>query len=54
MKNLALKARLSVLGFLEFAVWGSYLTSLGAYLALNGLGENTPTCRSKSDAKDSP
>lgn len=40
MKNLALKARLSVLGFLEFAVWGSYLTSLGAYLAQNGLGEN--------------
>ena len=40
MKNLALKARLSVLGFLEFAVWGAYLTSLGAYLALNGLGEN--------------
>lgn len=40
MNTLALKARLSVLGFLEFAVWGSYLTSLGAYLALNGLGEN--------------
>lgn len=25
------------MGFLEFAVWGSYLTSLGAFLAQNGL-----------------
>lgn len=40
MNTLALKARLSVLGFLEFAVWGAYLTSLGAYLARIGLGEN--------------
>ncbi len=35
-----LKARLAALGFLEFAVWGSYLTSLGAYLGRIGFGEN--------------
>lgn len=40
MNTFALKVRLSVLGFLEFAVWGAYLTSLGAYLARIGLGEN--------------
>lgn len=38
MKNL--KIRLSALGFLEFAVWGSYLTSLGSYLYRVGLGDN--------------
>lgn len=32
-----LKIRLSALNFLEFAVWGSYLTSLGNFLARNGL-----------------
>ena len=37
MKNFNLKARLAGMGFLEFAVWGSYLTSLGAYLA--GIGQ---------------
>lgn len=31
------KFRLSLLSFLEFAVWGSYLTSLGNFLARNGL-----------------
>lgn len=36
--HLALKARLAVLVFLEFAVWGSYLTSLGAYLSRVGMG----------------
>ena len=40
MKNLALKTRLAALGFLEFAVWGAYLTSLGAYLSKIGFGEN--------------
>ncbi len=35
-----LKARLAGMGFLEFAVWGSYLTSLGAYLARIGMGEH--------------
>ena len=35
MKNLRL--RLILLNFLEFAVWGAYLTSMGTYLAKNGL-----------------
>ncbi len=34
-----LKIRLSALGFLEFAVWGSYLVSLGMFLNSVGLGE---------------
>ena len=29
-----------MLGFIEFAIWGAYLTSLGAYLAGIGLSEN--------------
>ena len=33
----AIKSRLSILNFLEFAVWGAYLTSLGSYLARIGL-----------------
>lgn len=33
-----LKVRLSALNFLEFAVWGAYLTSLGNYLFNIGLG----------------
>ncbi len=33
-----LKLRLTALNFLEFAVWGAYLTSLGNYLAGVGLG----------------
>lgn len=37
--NATLKVRLSVLNFLEFAVWGSYLTSLGNFLFGAGLGE---------------
>lgn len=35
-----MKVRLGVLVFLEFAVWGSYLTSLGSYLARIGLAAN--------------
>lgn len=35
----SLKVRLSVLNFLEFAVWGSYLTSLGNFLFKNNLGD---------------
>ncbi len=35
--NNKLKARLAGMNFLEFAVWGSYLTSLGNFLAGNGL-----------------
>lgn len=34
-----LKVRLAILNFLEFAVWGSYLTSLGNFLFKNGLGD---------------
>ncbi len=34
-----LKPRLAVLNFLEFAVWGAYLTSLGNFLFKNGLGD---------------
>ena len=34
-----LKVRLSVMNFLEFAVWGAYLTCMGNYLGLAGLGE---------------
>ena len=32
MKNSQLRLRLILLNFLEFAVWGAYLTSLGRYL----------------------
>ena len=39
MKNFQTKARLSVMNFLEFAVWGAYLISMGMFLANNGLGE---------------
>lgn len=34
-----LKVRLSVMNFLEFAVWGAYLTCMGNYLGIAGLGE---------------
>ena len=37
-----LKVRLSVMNFLEFAVWGSYLVSLGIFLNKNGLGSDIP------------
>ena len=33
-----IKFKLTVLNFLEFAVWGAYLTSMGGYLASVGLG----------------
>ncbi len=35
-----LKIRLTLLNFIEFAVWGAYLTSMGTYLASVGLGQN--------------
>lgn len=38
MKNL--KIRLVAMNFLEFAVWGAYLTSMGGYLGSVGMGEN--------------
>ena len=36
----SIKLRLILLNFLEFAVWGAYLTSLGRYLGGIGLGSN--------------
>lgn len=33
-----IKLRLTVMNFLQFAVWGAYLTSMGRYLAGAGLG----------------
>ena len=36
MKNM--KLRLIVMNFLEYAVWGAYLTCMGRYLATHGLG----------------
>lgn len=33
-----MKLRLIIMNFLQFAVWGAYLTSMGAYLAKAGLG----------------
>lgn len=39
MNNIVLKSRLTVMNFLEFAVWGAYLTSMGTFLAKNGYGD---------------
>lgn len=33
-----MKLRLTIMNFLEFAAWGAYLTSMGAYLSKAGLG----------------
>lgn len=38
MNNLNLKSRLMVMNFLEFAVWGAYLTCMGNYLGRAGMG----------------
>ena len=35
----SLKIRLSAMNFLEFAVWGAYLTCMGNYLGKAGMGE---------------
>lgn len=35
--NFSLKSRLALMSFLEFAIWGAYLTSLGNYLGRVGL-----------------
>lgn len=32
-----LKVRLAAMNFLEFAVWGAYLTSMGTYLVNIGM-----------------
>lgn len=36
--NASIKTKLTVLNFMEFAVWGAYLTSMGGYLASVGMG----------------
>lgn len=40
MQNSNVKFRLIVLSFLQFAIWGAYLTSMGRYLGSYGLGAN--------------
>lgn len=35
-----IKTKLAIMNFLEFAVWGSYLTCLGNYLGSHGLGDD--------------
>ena len=40
MKNKTLELRLIVMNFLEFAVWGAYLTSMGRYLGAHGFGSH--------------
>lgn len=35
-----LKVRLTIMNFLEYAVWGAYLTSMGSYLVNVGMAEN--------------
>lgn len=35
-----MKLRLIIMSFLQFAVWGAYLTSMGGYLASVGIGDN--------------
>ncbi len=37
--NTGMKARLIVMNFLEFAIWGCYLVSMGIYLGSIGLGD---------------
>lgn len=34
-----IKVRLSIMNFLEFAVWGAYLTCMGNFLGIAGLGD---------------
>lgn len=38
MKNRSLQLRLIFMNFLEFAIWGAYLTSMGNYLGSAGMG----------------
>ena len=40
MQNSYVKTRLIILSFLQFAVWGAYLTSMGRYLGGYGLGDS--------------
>ncbi len=38
MKNSSVSLRLIIMNFLEYAVWGAYLTSMGSFLAKSGMG----------------
>lgn len=38
MNHLGLRSRLVAMNFMEFAIWGAYLTSMGTYLGSHGLG----------------
>ena len=38
MKNNGLSIRLIIMNFLQYAIWGAYLTSMGSYLVNIGLG----------------
>ena len=40
MNSSNIKSRLIAMNFLEFAVWGAYLTSMGAFLAGKEMGAN--------------
>ena len=40
MKNRSVRLRLIIMNFLQFAIWGAYLTSMGNYLGKAGLGTN--------------
>ena len=40
MQETNIKLRLIFLSFLQFAVWGAYLTSMGRYLGSYGLGSS--------------
>ena len=37
--NSNISLRLIIMNFLEFAVWGAYLTSMGSFLAKSGFGD---------------
>lgn len=39
MDNKCISFRLIIMNFLEFAVWGAYLTSMGSFLAKSGFGD---------------
>lgn len=38
-----MKVKLAIMNFLQFAVWGSYLTSMGTFLGSHGLAEHIGT-----------
>ena len=40
MNNKSVRTRLVIMSFLQFAVWGAYLTSMGNYLGKAGLAEH--------------